>query len=251
VYTADDAQAEALARAADLRADGELPWGPPEGRHVPRANPILKEISDAVATIQSALGLIADDGSPVVRRIAFDLLRAAAWNASWQMRAQAILDETYRWRVQSRLLGTALTRVRDGFAADGRLRVVDVRLQVDDWNVAADVDEDALVAGICGAATAMAALAESPESPQVVVTMSSTDRGASIDLTQEAAVADADAAARVFEASLGARVARAVARHHGGDATFTVGWPRGSTLSLTLGRGSMASPANTRRSPHA
>jgi hypothetical protein len=92
--------------------------------------------------------MASDDGSPVVRRVALDLIRAAAWRASWQMRAAAVLDQTHRWQFRPRLVGAVLTRVRDGFAADGRLRGVERIDAGRRLERPADLDEEALVAAV-------------------------------------------------------------------------------------------------------
>src|SRR5262249_9024405 len=68
----------------------------------------------AIATIQAAANLASDDGSPLVRRVALDLIRAAAWRAAWQVRAAAVLDQTHRWQFRPRFVGAVLSRVRDG-----------------------------------------------------------------------------------------------------------------------------------------
>src|SRR5262245_32467326 len=41
----------------------------------------------AITTIQAAANLASEDGSPLVRRVALDLIRAASWRAAWQVRA--------------------------------------------------------------------------------------------------------------------------------------------------------------------
>src|SRR5262245_64176722 len=64
---------------------------------------ITPHVLSAIATIQSAAGLASDDGSPTVRRVAFDLIRAAAWRAAWHLCAAAVLDQTHRWPIRPRL----------------------------------------------------------------------------------------------------------------------------------------------------
>ena len=135
---------------------------------------VAPHVLGAIATIQSAAGMASDDGSPMVRRVALDLIRAAAWRAAWQMRAAAVLDQTHRWQFRPRLLGAVLARVRDGFAADGRLRGVAVALNVADWNLTGDLDEEALVAGVSGAVVATAGLLEAVDLPQITIAARST-----------------------------------------------------------------------------
>ncbi len=221
---------------------------------------VTPHVIGAIATIQSAAALASDDGSPMVRRVALDLIRAAAWRAAWQMRAAAVLDQTHRWQFRPRLLGAVLARVRDGFAADGRLRGVAVSLNVADWNLTGDFDEEALVAGVSGAVVATAGLLEAVELPQITIAARSTGMSdVAIDVTQNGVAVDAVDADAFFDAekpdrlggraaAIGAAAARAVARRHAGDATFEADAVSGSTLRLTL---AIATPANSKRNPQA
>jgi hypothetical protein len=223
----------------------------------------MAHVMGAIATIQSAANMASDDGSPVVRRVALDLIRAAAWRASWQMRAAAVLDQTHRWQFRPRLVGAVLTRVRDGFAADGRLRGVDVSMQVADWNATADLDEEALVAAVCGAVVATAGVMEGVEAPQIVLTArASGESDLLIEVSQDAVAVEAADAERFFDAArpdriggrpaaIGATAARSVAQRHGGDATFVADGGRGCTVRFALRRSLTATPANTSRNPHA
>jgi hypothetical protein len=217
----------------------------------------------AITTIQAAAHLASEDGSPLVRRVALDLIRSAAWRASWQVRASAVLDQTHRWQFRPRLVGAVLSRVRDGFAADGRLRGVEVTMQVADWNATLDLDEEALVAAVAGAVIATSGVMEGIESPRVVVTarpMGESDLV--IDVSQDAVTVDPADAERFFDASrpdrlggrlaaIGASAARVVAQRHAGDAVLVSDAGRGSTVRLTLRRSLVATPANSNRNPQA
>src|SRR4029453_14479001 len=152
---------------------------------------IMTHVMGAIATIQSAANLASDDGSPAVRRVALDLFRAAAGGARRQMRVATVLDQTHRWQFRPRLLGAVLSRVRDGFAADGRLSGVDVSLQVADWNATADLDEEALVAAVSGAIVATAGLMEGVESPRVALRARADESTLTIVVAQDAVVVDA------------------------------------------------------------
>jgi len=221
---------------------------------------ITPHVLSAIATIQSAAGLASDDGSPTVRRVALDLIRAAAWRAAWHLRAAAVLDQTHRWQFRPRLLGAVLARVRDGFAADGRLSGVGVTLNVADWNLSGDFDEEALVAGVAGAVVATAGLMDAVDSPHVSIVVHAADGAdVAIDVMQDAVNVDRADADAFFEparpdrlggqlAATGAALARAVARRHAGDATFEADAGRGSTVRLTL---AITTPANSKRNPHA
>src|SRR5262245_6308557 len=217
----------------------------------------------AITTIQAAAHLASEDGSPLVRRVALDLIRAAAWRAAWQVRAAAVLDQTHRWQFRPRLVGAVLSRVRDGFAADGRLRGVEVTLQVADWNATLDVDEEALVAAVAGAVVATAGVMEGVESPRVAVAARPVGDGdLVIDVSQDAITVDPADAERFFDASrperlggrlaaIGASAARVVAQRHAGDAVLVGDVGRGSTVRLTLRRSLVAAPANSSRNPQA
>jgi hypothetical protein len=231
-------------------------------RRVPDTQ-IITDVMGAVATIQSAANLASDDGSPAVRRVALDLIRAAAWRAAWQMRAASVIDQTHRWQFRPRLLGAILSRVHDGFAADRRLSGVDVTLHVADWNATADLDEEALAAAVCGAVVAIVGLMDGVESPRVALRVRAPeDSTLTIEVAQDAVVVDAADADRFFDATrpdelggrlaaIGANAARVVARRHAGDAMFVVDAVRGGTVRLTLGRVPHAAPTNSKRNPQA
>jgi hypothetical protein len=217
----------------------------------------------AITTIQAAAHLASEDGSPLVRRVALDLIRAAAWRAAWQVRAAAVLDQTHRWQFRPRLVGAVLARVRDGFAADGRLRGVEVTMHVADWNATLDLDEEALVAAIAGAVVATAGVMEGIESPRVLVTARPMGDGdLVIDVSQDAVTVDPADAERFFDAArperlggrlaaIGASAARVVAERHAGEAAFVSDAGRGSAVRLTLRRSLVATPANSSRNPQA
>jgi len=247
VHSADEAQADALARAADVRADARANGAAARIGGNGLDAGVLSQLTDAIATIQSAAGLVSAEGSAIVRRVALDLIRAAAWRAWWQLGAAAILDDTHRWHFRPRPLGAVLSRVGEGFAAESRLRGVDVTVKVADWNAGADLDEDALVAALSGAIVATASLTEDVESPRVSVAARFADKaGLIIEISQDAARPDADVADWFFEvnrsdrpggrpAAIGAAAARAVARRHGGDAAVVID-ARGCTVRMALGR---------------
>jgi light-regulated signal transduction histidine kinase (bacteriophytochrome) len=222
----------------------------------------------AITTIQAAANLASEDGSPLVRRVALDLIRAAAWRAAWQVRAAAVVDQTHRWQFRSRHVGAVLSRVRDGFAADGRLRGVDITMQIADRNAMLDLDEEALVAAVAGAVVATAGVMEGIESPRVGVTARPADDGdLIIEVSQDAVAVDPADAERFFDASrperlggrlaaIGAAAVRVVAQRHAGEAAFVSDAGRGSTLRLTLRRSLVqdslrTTPANSSRNPQA
>jgi hypothetical protein len=189
----------------------------------------------------------------MARRLALDLVRAEAWRAAWQLRASAILAGTHRWQFKPALLGSVLSRVRDGFAAESRLRGIDLKVNVADWNTSADVDEDALIAAVCGAVVATAGVIGEVESPQVTLIARRTDgKAIAVEIAQDTVAPGASVAHRFFDAAwtdrpggraaaIGAAVAHAVADRHAGEAAFVSGVGRGSAVRLTLGRAPLGS----------
>ena len=251
VHHLDDVQAEALAQACDIRAAAPVDSAPAAGASIDSG--VIAHVTDAVATIQSAATLLAGHGSPMARRLALDLVLAEAWRAAWQLRASAILAGAHRWQFKPALLGSVLARVRDGFAAEGRLRGIDLKVNVADWNTSADIDEDALVAALCGAVVATAGLIGDVESPQLTLVARRTDgKSIAVEITQDTVAAGSSVANRFFDAAwsdrpggraaaIGAAVAHAVAEGHAGEAAFVSGVGRGTAVRLTLGRAPLGS----------
>jgi len=246
VHAVDEQEAAALARAAAVNEDAQnAPASLAAATAV--AADVMRDVTESIATIQSATTLVADDRSPLVRRVALVLVGSRACRASWQLSAAGILDRTYNWRFRPTLLGTVLARVRDGFAAESRLKGIDLTLRVDDWNLTADLDEAAIVAGLCGALVAAAGWIAVDHGPQLTLTPRRTEAGPLVvEIAQDAVVPDAATLDRFFDttwsdrpggraAALGAAVTRMVAERHGGNAAF-IGSGRGTILRLTLGR---------------
>lgn len=255
VHAADETQAEALFRASQVQvATANVPAPSPAAARQVDAD-VNAHISEALATIRTSGALLSGDASAMARRIALDLVQAEAWRASWQLRAAAILRNTHRWNFRSTILSSVLGRVRDGFAAERRLRGIDLKLDVVDWNVAAHLDEEAVVCGVSGAIVASAGVLAGLDDPQVMLAVRRADgKALTVEITQDAVVLDASVVDRFFDptwsdhpggraAVIGAAAARAVAERHGGDASLSVGLGAGSTVRLTLGR---ASPASSR-----
>src|SRR5262249_50123635 len=155
IHHVEDAQAEALARADNLRLESDRV---PRVGFSPSVASVIGNVSEAVASIGSAAMLLAGHGSPMARRVALDLVKAEAWRAAWQLRATTILEQLYAWRHKPTLLISVLERVREGFASESRLTGVGLKLNVLDSNAFADLDEDAAICGVTGAVIAAAAL---------------------------------------------------------------------------------------------
>jgi len=209
---------------------------------------VLEQLAKDVAIIESSAALIDLGGSPLVRQVTIDLVRAQAWRASWLLRAGAILEDTYYWDFRLQLLGSALERLRQGLVAEGRLSGVDLQVSVPDWNVSADVDEQGLVAGLMGAVVATLGLVDGRHGVVITLLATASPSGLpSVDIAQDVAPVSAALARRFFDASwsdrpggwtaaIGAATAKAVAERHGGDAVLMAGEGRGSVIRLSLGR---------------
>jgi hypothetical protein len=252
VHHIDETLADALSRAADLRADEPANPTPAPPAAIPVSADVIARVTEAVTTIQSAATLLAGRSSPMARRLAIDLVRAEAWRASWQLQAATILDGTHRWQFAPAPIGTVLARVRDGFSAESRLRGIDLKLNMADWNMPVDLDEEALVCAVSGAVVATAGLIGDVESPQLTLTVQRAENKAAVEIAQDTIAPGPQIADRFFDAAwvdrpggrasaIGAAVARAVAERHGGDAVFQSSVGRGSAVKLTLGRSPLGS----------
>jgi hypothetical protein len=246
VHQVDDTQADALARADNLRVDvGGL--SAVQGA-TPLVTNLIGHVSEAVNSIESASTLLVDHQATMAQRVALDLVKAETWRAAWQLRAAAILENVYDWHYRVALLGPLLGRVREGFAAETRLSGIVLRLNLPDPNVAAEVDEESVVCATSGAILAMAGLVGKRDVPEVSVAVrASSGKALSIDVTQEVVAVAAPVVARFLDptwldrpggwpSAMGIAAARAVAEKHSGELMFLPRDGRGSTTRLTLGR---------------
>lgn len=214
----------------------------------PRGERLLTELSDGLATIASAAGLLASDPSPMARRVGVDLIQAEAWRASWMVEAHALLAGTHRPRVQPRDIGALMAQVREGFAAECRLSGLALDARVPARTTPVLADETAFVTGISGAVLWTVGSAGQVDGGTIVVSVELADgRLDGVEVSYEAASSvPVQAGGRVrggsahasdaWTTSLGASAAKAAARLHGGDAAFLAGDGRGSTVRFTFGR---------------
>jgi hypothetical protein len=245
VHQVDDAQAEALASAANLRLESGKDL---ESALSPSVASVFESVSDAVASIGSAATLLGGHGSPMARRVALDLVKAEAWRAAWQLRATMILQHVYVWRHKPTLIASVLEQVRQRFAPESRLSGIELKLNILDWNACADVDEEAIVCGVTGAVIAEAGLVGEVEAAEIMlVARASAGKALSIDIVQETATVSPAASVRFLDstwsdrpggwpAAIGIGAARTVAQRHGGDVVYLPRDDRGGTVRLTLGR---------------
>jgi hypothetical protein len=214
-----------------------------------RRDGVLAVLAEQVATISSAADLVAVGASPLARRLNIDLIRAEAWQASWLLGAQAVLDGIRPHSVRSWRLGAALERLRQGFGPACRLRGFDLQLRTADWDALVAVDERALLTGLSGAIAATFGLLEGVESANVKLTAEAVaGQLRTVEVAQDEVAVSTHASLRFFDlawtdrpggwlAAFGAATARAVAQQHGGNAVLLVGERRGTVVRMTFARG--------------
>jgi hypothetical protein len=211
-----------------------------------RGDRVLAQISEEVATIESALAVLGGPSSAMAQRVTLDLVKSHAHRAGWLLRAQALLDGTHRGQTKTRQLGALLGQVRDGLAAECRLAGVSLHVLANDWNAPVTMDEHEFIAGLTGAVMATMGLLGQVEAPVIRLVADASSEGLeTIEVSQDQVAVPAAAAGRFFDLSwvdrpggwpacLGAATARAVAQRDGGSASFSTGERRGSTLRLSF-----------------
>lgn len=212
-----------------------------------RAEKLLAQLAEDLATIESAVTAMSGDGSKLARRVNVDLLKSQVWRASWALRAHALVSGTGRTQIRPRPLAFLLGQVRHAWAAELRLLGVTLTVQASDWNAVVSVDEASLITGISGAIVATLGILGQPDGATIVVT--ATAAGGElrrVDVAQEDVSVGAPSGARFFDlgvsdrpggwiAGLGAAAARAAAQQHGGDASLDTS-TSGSTITLAFAR---------------
>jgi hypothetical protein len=246
IHQVDDQEAQALTRAANIRAREEAAPASAPARDA--GADVLNDLSAVVASMQSAAAMLAGRGTAIGQRVALDLLQAEARRADWQLRAAAIVGNRHPWQPRRVVLGPIVIRVCESFAAEARLNGIELRPEIPDWNVATSVDEDALACAISGALLATLALAEPSDARTITLALrTSADGSPVVDVTQSAATLPAGGAGRFFDlswterpggwtAALGAATAMAVAERTGGSGILIARDGRGSAIRLTFGR---------------
>lgn len=207
-----------------------------------RSDRVLMQLSENIATIQSAAALIGSEMSPVARRTSLDLIRSHAWRAGWLFRAHELLDGLHRSHVRTQEIGTVLAQVRDSLGAECRLTGSSLTARCADWNAEIEIDEEMLVAGIAGAVLATLALAGPDDGVEIELSAALTNGELrTIEVTQNTVRISTANDARSYDhsrterpgnwtASLGATVAKTVAHLAGGEVVFLAGEKRGSTV---------------------
>ncbi len=211
-----------------------------------RSDRVLMQLSENIATIQSAAALIGTETSPMARRISVDLIRSHAWRAGWLFRAHQLLDGLHRSHVRRQAIGTVRAQVRDNLGAECRLTGSSLTARCADWTTDIEVDEEMLVAGIAGAVLATLALAGPDDGLQIEIlatlsegelrTVEVTQNNVRISPSPEGRFYDQSRTERPgnWTASLGATVAKTVAHLIGGEVVFLAGEKRGSTVRFSF-----------------
>jgi hypothetical protein len=247
IHQVDDAQADVLAEAEDLRIEST-----PEMAAIAQASPIsarlITQLSEALATIGSATTMLGGRGASMAQKVALDLVRAETWRAAWQLQAATILDGTHDWQFRRCVLGATIARVCEGFAPESRLKGITLSPDVADWNLAAILDESAVVCAVTGAVIATAGLIDGAAATAISVAVTRADETRlTIDVAQDGTAPANSVDGRFFDeqwferpggwpAAIGAATALAVTRRHQGDAILLTREGRGSTVRLTFAR---------------
>jgi hypothetical protein len=247
VHQVDARKAEELARHENVRGVAVVEPVPVEAP-APRHAGLLAQLAAEVDGIVSSAALFGNQPLPSSKRITLDLVRSQAARVAWLLQAASLVDGQEAGERRLCLIGPLLDRVRDLLQPQTRLSGMSLELCVPDWNVAAMVNEGAMLTGITGAVVATLGLVDQyPGAAVTLMVVAGPDEPIGIEVAQDTAAVPSDLASRFFDAActerpggwpalLGALAARAAARLHGGDGTLTARQRRGSTLKLTLGR---------------
>jgi hypothetical protein len=247
IHQVDEEEGALLARADNLRGRDDAALMSPAPQRDSDGAP-WPHLSETLSTIQSALGMLTSRGTAMSHKVALELLTAETRRAAWQVRAAEILEQRPSSQLRRAVVGPLVTRVCEGFAAEARLKGIELMPEIPDWNVSAAIDEELFGCALSGAVLATMALVEQADRRTVAVAVrASADSSAGVDVTQNGTSLPGGGAGRFFDrswierpggwsAALGAAVAKAVAERHGGDAILIAREGRGSTIRLTFGR---------------
>jgi len=247
VHQVDEIQAEALARAEQLRIE-DGPQAVPIAEGDPVRAGLLTSVSEAIATIESAATMLAGRGTPLGRQVALDLVRAEAWRADWQLRAAAILDGSHEWQFRRSALGPVVVRACERFAAGSRVNGIDLAPDVSDWSASAVLDEEAVICAVAGAVIATAGLTEGTASRSLSVAIGGAkDDRLTVTVAEDGVTPPAGIDRRFFDvkwserpggwlAAVAAVTVKAVAERHNGQAALLDRNGRGIALQFSLSR---------------
>jgi hypothetical protein len=119
-----------------------------------RSDRVISQVSEELATIAAAAGMLAGEAAPLARRVGLELVRAQAWRAAWLLQASAIVDGRHRGTVRPTPLGSLVEQLRQGLAPECRLAGLSLQLQASDANALVAVDVPLVSAAVTGAVVA-------------------------------------------------------------------------------------------------
>ena len=237
----------ARAEARTLSRDTDLP-APSASPRVLCDRRVFDQLSEDIAAIESAAGMLASETSPLARRVSLDLIKAQAARAAWLLRAHALLGGAAPEAAPKRRpVGLLLGAMRDRLAVECRL--VGVGLQVaTDAPAEVTIDDTTLSLGVTGAVLALLGLVAGTDGAliriePIVEQDGEEDDLQAVEISQDVVAITVTARQRFFEpdwtdrpggwlAATGAAVAQAASERLGGRATLTAGTKRGCVIRL-------------------
>jgi hypothetical protein len=186
------------------------------------------------------------DGDSALDSAALDLLKGHARLAARVLDAANLVRNGSPLASRGRPLFAILADVADGFAEGVTSVAVEIRLEAPADVTSARFNSSQVFAGVSGALLAVIPLADKSVRPSVEIRISATTGGdIAIQISQTSGSVSARVAERFFEpdssrpggiaAAIGALAATALARAHGGAATFEA-LPKGGRLVIVLPR---------------
>ena len=152
---ADDARAQALAEAENIRGNGTAaaPHAITGSAGLPART--AAEIVDSLATIESCLNLFLSRERPLRERVSLELMRAEAHRARWLAQVHVALVGTPVLRKETINPAVLAELALKGLEADGRLSGVSSTLTADGFTQTVLVDRQLMLAALTGAIGAM------------------------------------------------------------------------------------------------
>ena len=207
---------------------------------------VLDHLAADVAAIESAAAMLANDATPLARRVSLDLIKAQSARAAWLLRAHALLSgQTVERAPRPHVIADVLSSVRDRLAAECRLNGVGLQVTCES-RAAVTIDDSLLTVGVTGAVLSLAGLMADMEGSIIRVEAhvdvdGDEDDLQSIEVSQEFMAIPASLKQRFFDAdwaerpggwlgAVGAATAEAAAVQLGGGINLQTGARRGCTI---------------------
>jgi hypothetical protein len=191
VHQVPRAEAEALARADDLRAVA-LPGANEKSPATERSVSLSKYVSRHLAGIAAAGRLLADTGKGIAQRAALDLIHVHTTRASWLIKAVDLLAAQHvEGDTQRQTLGALIEDLAAEFAPETRLTGVPLRLRIDDRAYTARLDKHAFSVGLMGAIVALLPFADADTGSALTLTAARSAESLTVDIGQAPTQMDA------------------------------------------------------------